>query len=978
MTNPLVELQKQGQSFWYDNIRRGLIQSGELKKMIDNDGLRGVTSNPTIFEKAIGSSTDYDDAIRELVAQKKSVGEIFDAISIKDIQMACDLFAPLYKETKGEDGYVSIEVSPAFARDTEKTVEEARRLWKLVHRPNVMVKIPATKEGVPAIERALGEGININVTLIFSNERYEQVINAYFAALEKLARDGKPLNVASVASFFVSRIDTSVDKILQDRLQSSTSAREKDALLELMGKVAIANAKMAYQLYKEKFSSPIFTAFKKKGARVQRPLWASTGTKNPNYSDVLYVEELIGPDTVDTMPPATISAFRDHGKVRASLDENVTASRDTLDRLKAQGIDLKKITQQLENEGVKTFADSYDKLMQVLSAKREMIQAAENPDRQTLSLGKQEAAVRKEVERLNKNKAAERLWARDASLWKSDEAVQGTIRNRLGWLELPAIMSEHAASLTNFAADIKKAGFTHVVLIGMGGSSLAPEVLRLSFPGKKDGLPLFVLDTTDPGQILSVEKEIEIGTTLFLVSSKSGGTIEVLSLFRYFYAKVQAVKKAKAGGLGTGGARGADAKAGENFVAITDPSTSLEKLAHEKHFRKVFTSPADVGGRFSALTYFGLVPAALLGIDVKTLLDRAERISSACASCVPATDNPGVKLGAALGTLGLAGADKVTFFASPEISSFGTWVEQLIAESTGKEGKGLVPVDGEEPAAPEAYGKDRVFVFLKLATSKDTSIEPKVKALEAAGFPVIQILLNDVFDLAQEFLRWEIATAVAGVVMGINPFDEPNVTESKTNTGRVLEQFNAAGKLPEETPLLKDGAYTLWADAVTTRAVGRSPAALVAGAVAGKTAGEILAAHLGRAKAGDYVAFLAYVTPSAANHKALQKLRHRARDVQRVATTLGYGPRFLHSTGQLHKGGAENGLFVEITMEDEKDPPVPETAYGFSTLKNAQALGDYQSLKDHSRRVLHVRVSGQAAKDLDKLAAAIEKVKTSA
>ncbi len=374
--NPLKELQRFGQSVWYDNISRGLIRSGGLKKLIEEDGVRGVTSNPTIFEKALSAGTEYDESFRELVSQKKTIPEIFDALSVQDIQEAADQFGPLYEETDGQDGFVSLEVSPDHAHDAEKTVAEARRLWRWVNRPNVMIKIPATKEGLPAIERCLAEGINVNVTLIFAVERYGQVIDAYRSALEKRVREGKSVStLASVASFFVSRIDTSVDKLLQERLQAAPGMKEKDALLEFLGKVAVANARAAYQLFKERFSGTWFRALAEKGARVQRPLWASTGTKNPNYSDVLYVEELIGPQTVNTMPLATLEAFRDHGKPRAGLEEKTDEARDVLERLKSQaGIDLKKVTAQLEAEGVKAFADSYRLLLEKLAAKKEAVE----------------------------------------------------------------------------------------------------------------------------------------------------------------------------------------------------------------------------------------------------------------------------------------------------------------------------------------------------------------------------------------------------------------------------------------------------------------------------------------------------------------------------------------------------------------------------------------------------------------------------
>lgn len=368
--NPLKQLIDFGQSVWLDYIRRDMLVNGALARMIEEDGLRGMTSNPTIFEKAISSGTDYDASIKELVGQRKTVEDIFDVISVADIQAACDLFRGLYDASKGTDGFVSIEVAPNYARDTQGTLKEARRLWKLVARPNVMVKIPATKEGIPAIEAALADGIHVNITLIFSVERYREVMDAHRRALEARAKAGKSLDVASVASFFVSRIDSAVDKLLQDKLQSAASGKEKDQLLELLGKVAVANAKVAYQAFKKTYSGVWFEALKAKGARVQRPLWASTGTKNPHYSDVLYVEELIGPDTVNTMPPATMDAFRDHGKPRASVEEKAAEAQETLDKLRLVKVDLHKVTDQLEEEGLKLFQESYDKLITGLFAKK--------------------------------------------------------------------------------------------------------------------------------------------------------------------------------------------------------------------------------------------------------------------------------------------------------------------------------------------------------------------------------------------------------------------------------------------------------------------------------------------------------------------------------------------------------------------------------------------------------------------------------
>lgn len=522
---------------------------------------------------------------------------------------------------------------------------------------------------------------------------------------------------------------------------------------------------------------------------------------------------------------------------------------------------------------------------------------------------------------------AKRLWAKDPTLWKTDEAVQAAIRNRLGWLTLPEDMPKVAGKLKSFAADVRRKGFTHMVLLGMGGSSLCPEVLRLTFGSAKDGLKLFVLDTTDPGQIMDVEKAVPLKKTLFIVSSKSGGTIEVMSLFRHFYAKVEKVKKANPG---------------ENFIAVTDPGTSLEKLAREKGFARVFSTPEDVGGRFSALTYFGLVPAALLGVDVSRLLERAAGFARACGPAVPPEDNEPLVLGAALGLLGKAGRDKVTFVLSKEVSSFGVWVEQLIAESTGKEGRGLVPVEGELLAAPKSYGTDRVFVSLAVGGKHPAAL----KGLAAAGHPVVRIDLNDRWDLGREFLRWEIATAVAGAVLGVNPFDEPNVSESKANTQKILAQYEAAKQLPEEAPLLRTKSVAIWADKDL-------PAA--------ESLQDAVNAHLHRGHAGDYVALMAYITPNAVNHKALLGLRRKIQAATGLATTLGYGPRFLHSTGQLHKGGDDNGLFLQVTAFDPKSPEIPGAGYSFATLKMAQALGDFQAFKEHGLRVMRLHLSRAAA-----------------
>ncbi len=953
--NPLVEVEKLGQSIWYDNIRRALIDSGDLAQKIGalpsgvtstlgqkvgGDDLRGVTSNPTIFEKAITGSTDYDDALRRLVAEGRSVNEIYEALVIEDIQRAADLFKPVYERTDKLDGYVSLEVSPLLARNTEGTIAEARRLWATLDRPNVMIKIPATPEGIPAICECIAAGININVTMIFAMKNYEEVAEAYISGLEQRAAAGHPIDTtASVASVFVSRIDTAVDNQLEFRIRRSDDEEEKAALHGLLGKAAIANAKLLYQRFKEIFSSDRFAKLKAKGARVQRPLWASTGTKNPNYSDVLYVENLIGPDTVNTLPPATFTAFRDHGKVSLTLDRNLDEARATIARLGEAGVDLEQVCLQLQSEGVKAFADSFDSLMQSIKSKRASLTSG-LLDRMEAELGPYESAVQEIIKRAESEQWTRRICRKDTSLWKTEESHQKIIKNSLGWLTVPDQMVEAADELAAFSARVRNVGFKDVMVLGMGGSSLCPEVFRRTF-GKIPGHPeLRVLDSTDPATVLDFESKVDLPHTLFIVASKSGTTIEPLMFYKYFINRVRQVK---------------GDRAGENFVAITDPGTLMEAMATGDRFRRIFLNPADIGGRYSALSYFGMVPAALQGLDFKTLLDRAERAMHACAPAVHAADNPAVRLGAIIGALAKAGRNKLTLSTDPEISSLGLWIEQLVAESAGKEGAGILPVAGEPLGAPGVYGDDRLFIHIAVGMM-DPEAENRLRAIEAAGHPVIRRVMNDTLDLGEEFYIWEMATAVAGAALGINPFDQPNVQESKDNTKLLLEDFKRDGALPEQTLAVEGRGLKVFCDDETLAALGEN-----------KTVEDFIAAHVKRVKSGDYIALLNYIQETDKTEALIQTIRTHLRDALHVATTTGYGPRFLHSTGQLHKGGADNGVFVQITADDVQDVPLVGEPFTFGVLKQAQALGDFQSLASRDRRAIRVHLGEDIAGGLKTL-----------
>jgi transaldolase / glucose-6-phosphate isomerase len=945
--NPLKALNAFGQSVWLDYIRRSLIATGELGRLIEQDGLRGVTSNPSIFEKAITGSTDYSKALEELTARKDLDAKgIYESLAIRDIQDAADVLRPVYEQTNRRDGYVSLEVAPYLAHKTQETIDEARRLWKAVGRPNLMVKVPGTAEGIPAIQQLIGEGININVTLLFAQEVYESVAEAYIAGLEALAKSGGNLShTGSVASFFVSRIDTLIDGQIADRVKKSQNPAEQATLRGLVGKVAIANAKLTYQRYKNIFSGPRWATLASLGAHTQRVLWASTSTKNPAFSDILYVEELIGPDTVDTIPPATYDAFRDHGKPRASLEENIPAAQETMDTLERVGISMRAATAQLTEEGVKLFAEAFDKLLAAVG-KHAAAPAASAVNNLTYTLPNNLAeAVKVTLEDWKTNGKMKRLWARDASLWTGEDEA-----NWLGWLTIADDEIAHSRDFKQIADEIAQGGFTHAVLLGMGGSSLCVEVMKLTY-GKIGGHPeTLVLDSTDPAQIRTLASKLDITKTIFIVSSKSGSTLEPNIFKQYFYDQVkQAI-----------GAEGV----GKRFIAITDPGSHLQKVAESDGFRHIFFGVPSIGGRYSALSNFGVVPSAIQGVDLPKFLDRVEEMVHACASVVPADENPGAILGAILGTLQKSGRDKVTIITSPGISDLGAWLEQLIAESTGKRGTGLVPIDREQVGPPEVYGSDRVFAYLRLQNAPDAKQDTAVAALEKAGQPVVRIAVPDIYDLGQEFFRWEIATAVAGSIIGINPFNQPDVEAAKIATKNLTSEYEKNGSLPAEHPFFEGSGVKLYSDAKNVEDLKKS-------AGGDLTLSGYLRAHLNRLHAGDYFAMLAYIEMNDAHESALQTIRHTIRDKKRVATCAEFGPRFQHSTGQAYKGGPNSGVFLQITCDDAVDIPVPEQKYTFGVVKAAQARGDFQVLADRDRRALRIHLGADVAAGLRSLHSAI-------
>ncbi|MFZ0481555.1 MAG: bifunctional transaldolase/phosoglucose isomerase [Terriglobales bacterium] len=941
--NPLKQLATFGQSIWLDYIRRDLLKGGELQRLIDEDGLRGMTSNPAIFEKAIEASAQYKDFLDSLSNRTDLDAKgRYELLAIRDIQDAADLLLPVYQSTKKRDGYVSLEVSPYLANDTNGTLDEARRLWKSVGRNNVMIKVPGTPAGIPAFRQLISEGINVNVTLLFAQPVYEEVAAAYIDGVEKFAATGGDLSqIASVASFFISRIDSLVDSLAAEKIKTESDAGRKAKLQSIQGKVAIANGKLTYEAYERIFSSPRWKALAAKGAQTQRVLWASTSTKNPNYRDVIYVEELIGPDTVNTIPPATLDAFRDHGKPRQSLTEDLEGARKTMADLAAAGISMKEVTDKLTVDGVKLFADAFDKLL--AAVEKSSPRAGTQPvNAQSAKLSADlDAAVKKNINDWRALGKVRLLWQKDASLWTNDDEAKW-----LGWLTIVDEQLKDAKKLRDFAAEVKAAGFTDILLLGMGGSSLCPEVLSLTYP-QAPGFPrLHILDSTDPAQIKSIEKKVNLAKTLFIVSSKSGSTLEPNIYKQYFFERMQQTV-------------GAD-KAGSHFIAITDPGSKMQQVAERDRFRHIFYGVPSIGGRYSALSNFGMIPAAAMGMDTDKFLERAKQMVDACVAAVPVEQNPGVMLGIILGSAARLGRDKITLITSPGIGDLGAWLEQLIAESTGKIGKGIIPVDREALGAPEVYGNDRIFAYLRLEGSQDAEQDAKVAAIEKAGQPVVHIAVADVYNLGQEFFRWEIATAVAGSIIGINAFNQPDVEASKIETKKLTSEYEAKGSLPAEKPILEEAGFKLFTDeknaADLAKAVGND-----------RSLANYLHAHLSRIKTGDYFAVLGYIEMNAEHESLLQSLRISVRDRKHVATCLGFGPRFLHSTGQAYKGGPNSGVFLQITCDDAADFPVPQQKYTFGVVKAAQARGDFAVLAERNRRALRVHIGSDVKAGLKKL-----------
>ncbi len=885
--NPrLKALTEAGVSIWLDQIRRSLVEGGELARMVAEESLRGVTANPSIFEKAILGSKDYDEDLEAMAREQLEPKEIYERFAVRDVQEGADVLAQVHRETGGNDGFVSLEVGPELAHDADKTITEVRDFWQRLDRPNVMIKIPGTPEGTKAIEQALYEGINVNITLLFAVEAYEKVAEAYLRALERRLEEGKSLDIRSVASFFVSRVDTSVDRRL-----------EQLGRTDLAGTAAVANARLAYGRFKKIFSGERWQRLADQGAVVQRPLWASTGTKNPAYPDTKYVDELIAPDTVNTMPMQTMLAVADHGNINPG-----TAQEDPEAALKAltdAGIDLSEVTDELLVDGVKQFEDAMDRLLAGIEERTTGVLTGRPPTIQASIPDDLQRPIAARVKQAMDDSVAQRVWRHDPELWGGPDVPE--IVDRLGWLTVSEAMLESAPELDAFADAVRAEGFTDAVLLGMGGSSLGPEVIRRSFGDREQGLRLHVLDSTHPDEVLGLQDSLDLERTLFLVSSKSGGTVETLSHYHYFKSLCRP----------------------DQFVVITDPGSPLERIARDDGLRHAFLNPPDIGGRYSVMSLFGLVPAALMGVRIEALLHRCQVAEQNCAHYDSSESNSGLWLGATIGEIARQGRDKLTFIVSPPIESFGLWVEQLVAESTGKHGRGILPVADEPVGKPEVYGPDRVFAYLRNPETATSELDEAVEALAGAGHPTLTLATHGAPDLGRIFFLSEFAVAVAGWALEINPFDQPNVQEAKDNTAKVLD----SGSIPAIEEASDEALRSLFEEAGPPH----------------------------------YVAILGYLPYSEEIEAAASELRTTIRERTHAAVTFGYGPRFQHSTGQLHKGGPPNGRFLQLVSEAKRDAEIPEAGYSFGKLIAAQAAGEIETLRAHGLAAERVKLEGDLA-----------------
>ena len=935
--NPLCDLRRHGQGVWLHGLRRLLGSADSLAGLSSSYGVSGIDTDLLTLAGAVARGPEYRDSL-ERWANHEALARPVEALLIEEATLAARLLAPVYAETGGRDGYVSVDLDPSLAHDAGAIALARRRLLAAVDEPNVMPRLLPTDSGCAVLEALTAEGRSVHIGPVFSVAGVERATEAFARGAQRFSETGEPAGrLASVISFGLASLDDAVDELLQASIRAAE--RDTSGAESLLGSTATAMAKVACRRQRELLARRLPEALRDAGPRALRLMWSDVTTGDPRRRRLRYIERLIGPDTVAAMPFGMMCDFARAGVVEPTLGQRVDEAEEIIADIESTGIDLAAVGAELEESRIELLKLRYNELDNVLVGAIEAVAADRQKAASAVADGAEWAALEPEIPAVLIDPAGlddrfpMRLWSKDVSLWSRDRATQELIRNRLGWLDLIESTPPMSSSARSFVEQLEEGDVEDVVLLGMGGSSLCAEVCRQVFA--VDGI--WIVDSTIPARVAAVASAVDPARTLVIAASKSGTTVEVQALLDFFYARATPMLE----------------QPGDRFVAVTDPGTPLEQTALEGGFRRLWLAPTDVGGRFSALSVFGTLPMELMGIDAAAIGAAARRMAASCAPGTSASTNPGTRLGAALFKAHEGGRDKVTLSCSPSLRAFALWAEQLIAESTGKEGVGLVPIVDEPFAEIPAYGDDRLFVALDLAGEDDAERDEWLAALRDAGHPVMRFVIEDRHSIGAEFVRWQIAAATVGALMGINPFDQPDVQRSKDRTGAILAAYEVGTPMSDRAPVAMDTGWTVFADLERDKELAERQI--------GGGLDSWIGAHLGRAQVPDYVALQAFVARQPRTRSALQEVRRLLLERRGVASTLGWGPAFLHSTGQLHKGGPEHGVFLQITADDREDVEVPGAGYTFGRLARAQSLGDLEALEEGGRRVIRVHLNDAAS-----------------
>lgn len=912
-----------GQAIWLQGFRRRLIDSGRAAALIRDAGLGGLTTDFTLLAGSVARGGEYASVLRTHAEGDSTTADVQRRLLVEEAAVAAAALAPVHAASGGVDGFVGIEVDPALAHDAESMARAARHLLAIDGAANVMPSLPASNSGFAVFETLVADGLPAQIGPVFTLRSAMRAAKAF----DRGAAGAERMSTA-VVSFAIAPLDNLVDQLLHREIRAVP--RDMSAVESLLGGAGVATAKLVWRRMGER-----------RGAEASRLRIAWTGlvSTDPRQPRHHYVEQLVGPGTIAILDATLLEGLLRRGEIEATLGRRVDDAGDLLGELQELGIDVEEVGSALEAKALRRARAAHEQFSAAVERAagaivREPRAAARRAAHGVPWWGRtteiDDALI--DTAELERRDAVARLWSKDATLWSEEAEAAELIRNRLGWLDVAASPAADPDAMLGFVAELGAGEVESVILLGMGGSSLTAEVCRDIFRTDR----VRVLDSTVPSHIRSIAGQVDPARTVVVVASKSGTTVEVRALFDWFYALATPMLD----------------RPGERFAAITDPGTPLEQLAHERRFRRLWLAPSDVGGRFSGLTVFGTLPLALMEVDVQRVLDAARRMAAACAPEVEPAANPAARLAGALYRAHGRRRDKLTIITSPRLAGFALWIEQLVAESTGKQGTGLIPVVDEPEVDVDDYGDDRLFVALSLRDDDLDEHRSRVDELVAAGLPALHFELDDAHEIGAEMFRWEAAVALLGALLGINPFDQPDVQASKDRTAALLATDHEDDPLWERQPLATDAGWTIFADIERDEEL--------AARLKGDGLRAWLAAHLGRAENGEYVALQAFLPPDDDVHESLQELRALLAEQLGVATTLGWGPAFLHSTGQLHKGGPDTGLFLQLTADVDEDIDVPGAGYTFARLLRAQSLGDLAALEERGRRVVRVHLRDPA------------------